>query len=48
MLPIGAAVLAVRHVGLSGWQPQECAAVENELTAWQQPGEFSSTDNALR
>ena len=47
-LPIGAAVLAVRHVGLSGWQPRECAAVENELAAWQKLGEFSSADNALR
>jgi len=47
-LPIGAAVLAIRHVGLSGWEPRECAAVENELTAWQQLGEFSLADNALR
>ena len=47
-LPIGAAVLGVRHVGLGGWQPQECMAVENELSAWQRLGEFASRDNALR
>lgn len=47
-LPIGAAVLAVRHVGLSGWHPADCAAVENELTAWQQAGQLSERDNALR
>ena len=47
-LPIGAAVLGVRHMGLGGWQPQECMAVENELSAWQRLGELSSRDNALR
>ena len=47
-LPIGAAVLGVRHMGLGGWQQQECMAVENELSAWQRMGELSSCDNALR
>lgn len=36
--PLGAAVLAVRHCGLSGWQPDECMAVEEELAAWQKLG----------
>lgn len=47
-LPIGAAVLAVRHMGLSGWQTADCAAVENELTAWQRAGELTEAENALR
>jgi hypothetical protein len=34
-LPIGATVLGLRHMGLSGWNPSECIALENELAAWQ-------------
>lgn len=41
-------MLGVRHMGLGGWQQQECMAVENELSAWQRLGELSSRDNALR
>lgn len=37
-LPVGGAVLALRHVGLSGWQAAECAALEEELGAWQAAG----------
>ena len=29
-------------------QSKECMAIENELTAWQELGEFHSRDNALR
>ena len=47
-LPLGAIVLGVRHMGLSGWQGPECMALENELTAWQQAGDFKSTETALR
>lgn len=47
-LPLGAIVLGVRQMGLSGWQSPECMALENELTAWQQAGEFNSHDTALR
>ncbi|KAL3145446.1 2,3-dihydroxyphenylpropionate/2,3-dihydroxicinnamic acid 1,2-dioxygenase, variant 2 [Trebouxia sp. C0009 RCD-2024] len=47
-LPLGAIVLGVRHMGLSGWQGPECMALENELTAWQQAGDFKSHDTALR
>ena len=47
-LPIGASVLAVRHIGLSGWQPAECMALENELTAWQHQGNFRELVQALR
>ncbi len=35
-------------MGLSGWQGPECMALENELTAWQQQGDFKSTETALR
>lgn len=35
---IGAAVLALRQVGLSGWQQAECLCVEQELGAWQKAG----------
>jgi hypothetical protein len=34
-LPIGASVLGLRNMGLSGWNPSECAALEAELEAWQ-------------
>ena len=47
-MPLGAAVLSVRHIGLSGWSQPECAALENELTAWQQAGKFQERDQALR
>lgn len=36
--PLGAAVLGLRSLALSGWQPAECAAVERELAAWQDAG----------
>jgi hypothetical protein len=47
-LPIGAAVLGVRHVGLGGWQPSECMALENELAAWQRQGNFRERGASLR
>lgn len=47
-LPLGAAVLGIRHVGLGGWQPQECMALENELGSWQSAGSFSEPEPALR
>ncbi len=47
-LPLGAALLGVRQVGLGGWQTAECAAIENELAAWQRLGEFGARDSALR
>ena len=46
--PLGAAVLGVRHMGLSGWQPAECMALENELGAWQAKGGLTDRDSALR
>ncbi|CAM6112841.1 unnamed protein product [Calypogeia fissa] len=35
---LGAVVLGIRQIGLSGWQSQECLAIENELSAWQSAG----------
>ena len=40
--PLGAAVLGLRSLALSGWQPAECAAVERELAAWQDAGGVAS------
>jgi hypothetical protein len=47
-LPLGAAVLGVRQLGLSGWEQAECFALENEIGAWQQAGHLSSPAAALR
>ena len=47
-LPLGAAVLSIRQVGLGGWAQQECMALENELGAWQQAGGFDQREPALR
>ena len=47
-LPLGAAILGIRQLGLNGWDQQECLALENELGAWQQDGNLSDPTNALR
>ncbi len=47
-LPLGAAVLGVRQMGLSGWEQAECFALENEIGAWQQAGKLADPVNALR
>uniref|UniRef100_A0A061RNS8 Phosphoglucan, water dikinase n=2 Tax=Tetraselmis sp. GSL018 TaxID=582737 RepID=A0A061RNS8_9CHLO len=47
-LPIGATVLGLRHLGLSGWNPAECVALEAELEAWQRQGFFAERIQALR
>lgn len=36
--PLGAVVLGIRQLGLSGWQQGECMAIENEIQAWQAAG----------
>ena len=41
-------LLGVRNVGLGGWMPTECAALEQEVTAWQQEAAYDERDNALR
>uniref|UniRef100_A0A6M2ETZ3 CBM20 domain-containing protein n=1 Tax=Populus davidiana TaxID=266767 RepID=A0A6M2ETZ3_9ROSI len=34
--PLGALIVGVRQLGLSGWRPEECAAIGTELLAWQE------------
>ncbi|KAI8466100.1 MAG: pyruvate phosphate dikinase [Monoraphidium minutum] len=46
--PLAMLLLGVRNLGLGGWMPGECMALENEITAWQQDGSFDERDNALR
>ncbi|XP_077226596.1 chloroplastidic phosphoglucan, water dikinase (ATGWD3) [Tasmannia lanceolata] len=36
--PLGALINGIRHVGLSGWKPEECTAIEHEFIAWQEKG----------
>lgn len=36
--PLGAIVLGIRNLGLSGWQQSECMAIENEIMTWQSAG----------
>eukprot|EP00249_Psilotum_nudum_P024562 c29221_g1_i1 orf=269-3925(-) len=36
--PLGAVVLGVRQLGLSGWKQAECMAIENEIKAWESMG----------
>jgi phosphoglucan,water dikinase len=47
-LPIGALVLSLRQIGLTGYSHAECMALENELTRWQQIGGFGLQDEARR
>ena len=46
--PLGAAVLAIRNIGLGGWQGAECLALENELGYWQGQGGFQEPAAMLR
>lgn len=46
--PLAMLLLGVRNLGLGGWMPSECMAIENEVTAWQQEAEYDQKDNALR
>ncbi|XP_059650941.1 phosphoglucan, water dikinase, chloroplastic [Cornus florida] len=36
--PFRALILGIRQLGLSSWKPEECAAIGNELLAWQEKG----------
>ncbi|GAV57540.1 CBM_20 domain-containing protein/PPDK_N domain-containing protein [Cephalotus follicularis] len=38
--PLGALIVGICQLGLSGWKPEECAAIRNELLAWQEKGLF--------
>lgn len=46
--PLAVLLLGVRNLGLGGWMPAECMAIENEVTVWQQEASYDERDNALR
>lgn len=46
--PLAMLLLGVRNLGLGGWMPAECMALEHEVTTWQQEAEYDKKDNALR
>nr|XP_043610294.1 phosphoglucan, water dikinase, chloroplastic [Erigeron canadensis] len=43
--PIGALVVGIRQLGLSGWKLEECKAIENELLAWKEKGLLEKEGN---
>jgi len=47
-LPLGAAVLSLRHTLLSGWEQAECLALDQELAAWQSAGRLTEAEGAAR
>ncbi|XP_038989785.1 phosphoglucan, water dikinase, chloroplastic isoform X2 [Phoenix dactylifera] len=36
--PLGALIIGIRQVGLSGWKSEECTAIESEFFSWLQKG----------
>ncbi|KAL3839958.1 hypothetical protein ACJIZ3_024549 [Penstemon smallii] len=42
---IKALVVGIHQLGLSGWKPQECNAIGNELLAWQERGLLETEGN---
>ncbi|PIN06610.1 Phosphoglucan, water dikinase [Handroanthus impetiginosus] len=48
--PLRALIISIHQLGLSGWKPEECRAIENELLAWQQRGllETEGSENGTR
>lgn len=47
-LPLGALVLSLRQLGMCGFEPPECMALERELAMWQRLGGFSHPEEARR
>lgn len=43
--PLGALIVGINQVKLSGWKSDECAAIENELLAWREKG-LSETEGS--
>ncbi|XP_075085302.1 phosphoglucan, water dikinase, chloroplastic-like isoform X2 [Nicotiana tabacum] len=43
--PIGALNVGIQQLGLSGWKPEECKAVGNELLSWKERG-LSETEGS--
>lgn len=44
--PLGALIVGVHQLRLSGWKPEECAAIENELLAWKTRGLSETEGNS--
>ncbi|KAG7029097.1 Phosphoglucan, water dikinase, chloroplastic [Cucurbita argyrosperma subsp. argyrosperma] len=36
--PLDALIFGTHQLGLSGWKPEECVAIENEICAWKERG----------
>ncbi|GMH08067.1 hypothetical protein Nepgr_009907 [Nepenthes gracilis] len=36
--PLDALIFGIRQLGLSGWKPEECAAIGSELRSWKEKG----------
>lgn len=36
--PLGALIVGIHQLRLSGWKSEECAAIENELLVWKDKG----------
>ncbi|KAK6115543.1 hypothetical protein DH2020_007812 [Rehmannia glutinosa] len=48
--PLGALIISVHQLGLSGWKPEECQVIGNELLAWKERGllETEGSENGTR
>lgn len=45
--PLDALMIGIHQIGLSGWKPTECKAIENELLAWKEKVVLESEGNFL-
>ena len=46
--PLGALIIGVHQLKLSGWKPEECGAIENELITWSKRGLSETEGSFLR
>jgi len=44
---LGALIIGIHQLKLSGWKPEECGAIENELIAWSKRGLSEREGNFL-
>lgn len=45
--PLGVLIVGIHQLWLSGWKPEESAAIENELLAWQERGLSEREGNVI-
>lgn len=45
--PLGVLIVGIHQLRLSGWKPEESAAIENELLAWQERGLTEREGNVI-